>query len=71
MNEISIFRTSVNCSSEIKKVKPLLDRIIGPENWNFDLEDCDNILRVYTKPSINSLLIEKIRGIGFECVELH
>jgi|TARA_R110000744_G_scaffold43211_14_gene97099 hypothetical protein len=38
--EISIFRTSVNSQNEVRKLKPLLDVIIGSKNWNFDLEDC-------------------------------
>ena len=38
--QISIFRTSVNSQNEVRKLKPLLDVIIGSKNWNFDLEDC-------------------------------
>ena len=58
--EISIFRTSVNSENEVRQLKPLLDVIIGSKNWNFDLEDCDNILRVNYYPIMHNFLVEEI-----------
>ena len=69
--EISIFRTSVNSENEVRQLKPLLDVIIGSKNWNFDLEDCDNILRVNYYPIMHNFLVEEMNKMGFECFEIH
>lgn len=69
--QISIFRTSVNSEDKIEQLKSLLNTIIGLDNWNFDLEDCDNILRVNYYSIMNNFLIEEINKMGFECIEIH
>jgi len=43
---ISVFKTSVTNSKEIETLKPQLDIQLEFVKWNFDLEDCDNILRI-------------------------
>lgn len=69
--EVSVFRTSVNSKYKVKTLKPLLNKIIGCKNWNFDLEDHENILRVYYFPIMNNFLVKEINKMGFECVELY
>ncbi len=69
--EISIFRTSVNSEDKIEQLKSLLNIIIGSDNWSFDLEDCDNVLRVNYYSIMNNFLIEEIHKMGFECIEVH
>jgi len=68
--EISIFKTSVSNDAEIQGLKYTLDTIIGPHFWNFDLEDCDCILRIKANPVVNSFLIQEIVKLGYECEEL-
>ena len=68
--EISIFRTSVNSEDKIEQLKSLLNIIIGSDNWSFDLEDCDNVLRVNYYSIMNNFLIEEIHKMGFECIGL-
>ena len=43
---IFVFKTSVKTTMQIKKLKPHIDKILPTAKWNFDLEDCDKILRV-------------------------
>ncbi|MCA0959228.1 MULTISPECIES: hypothetical protein [Flavobacteriaceae] len=56
---------------EIQLLRPSLNRLIEKKGcWNFDLEDCDNILRVESqrlKASVVSLLLQ---SNGFDCEEL-
>ena len=71
MKNVLVFKTSVTGKSEVEKLKPLLNRLVNQHGyWNFDLEDCDNILRVETQslsaPAISSLLQKS----GFRCEEL-
>ncbi|GAB5474154.1 MAG: hypothetical protein Mars2KO_22530 [Maribacter sp.] len=68
--EISIFRTSVVDTGDIQKIEYLLNTIVGKRNWNFDLEDKDNILRINASLSVNSFLAQELRKSGFECTEL-
>lgn len=72
MRTILVFKTSVADDRSINGLTPYLNRLINKNGrWNFDLEDCDNILRVETEnpnvTAILSLLLKK----GFTCVELH
>ena len=67
---VLVFSTSVTAPDQIDSVKPLLTSLPQIEDWNFDLEDCDNILRVVADEvsprEIESLLNEA----GFLCAEL-
>lgn len=67
---IFVFKTSVTSNNEIKKLKPLLDKYLENSKWNFDLEDCDNILRVDSPADNSKLIIAIISGCGFNCDEL-
>jgi hypothetical protein len=49
------------CST--KKIKPWA-------KWNFDLEDCDNILRVDTPSNDAKGIIYLLQANGFVCEEL-
>lgn len=68
--EISIFKTSVISEEQIPFLKDILDTIVGPRFWNFDLEDKDNILRINAYPLVNSFLIQEVNKLSFECKEL-
>ncbi len=68
--EVLVFMTSVEKPEQVSRVKPLLTAVPAITDWNFDLEDCDNILRIeasYISPRyIESLL----QTAGFNCREL-
>ena len=56
---------------DIHRVKPLLDRLIQTnDKWNFDLEDCDHILRVETWSTSASNIIDALENAGYRCEEL-
>ncbi|MGS2739299.1 hypothetical protein [Sinomicrobium sp. M5D2P17] len=68
--EISIFRTSVKTTGAIESLRDLLDVLVGQGNWNFDLEDRENILRINSYAATNDFLVREIKRMGFECTEL-
>jgi len=68
--EISIFKTTIDNEVAIQKVKGVLDQVVGNKEWNFDLEDVDNILRINAATYRNGFLVQEIRKLGFECEEL-
>ncbi len=71
MKQVFVFKTSVNTPQEILAVKPLLNNLVnGTGRWNFDLEDCDKILRVETEFVGADAIIEKLACAGVACSEL-
>jgi hypothetical protein len=68
--EVLVFATSVEKPRQVSRVKPLLTAVVAINGWNFDLEDCDNILRVEAD-GVSPRYIEKLlNAAGFECHEL-
>jgi hypothetical protein len=71
MKTIWVFRTSVTMQVEIRRLKPILDRLMyAGDKWNFDLEDCDHILRVETQLRTAAEIIYELEIAGYECAEL-
>lgn len=67
---IYIFKTSVQREEDIRQLKPYLDSIQPWAKWNFDLEDCDKILRVDTPLTDAKRIIRVLQINGFICEEL-
>ncbi|QDW21089.1 hypothetical protein B0M43_0013495 [Flavobacterium sp. KBS0721] len=67
---VSVYKTNVNTKIKLRKAKPVLKRILLNSRWNFDLEDCDKILRVESLQSPSDLIIAELCKIGIHCEEL-
>ena len=68
--DVLVFSTSVKEPRQVSKVTTLLTKVPAIAQWNFDLEDCDNILRVVSS-GIEPQTINHILHIaGFRCEEL-
>ncbi|RYZ71092.1 MAG: hypothetical protein EOP09_05140 [Proteobacteria bacterium] len=67
---IYVFKTSVRTKAQAKSLKPHIDRLLAGARWNFDLQDCDKVLRIDCPterlPPVAGLLQEH----GFACEEL-
>ncbi len=71
MKTVLVFKTSVTTSRKVSKIKPLLDNLIDKcGEWNFDLEDCDHILRVEAVSVQAAVIIKNLKNAGFCCTEL-
>ncbi|QEC79112.1 hypothetical protein [Mucilaginibacter ginsenosidivorax] len=67
---ILVFSTSVKEKRQVNKVTTLLTKIPAIAQWNFDLEDCDNILRIEAD-NLSPRYIERLLiGAGINCREL-
>lgn len=62
-----VFKTSVKSKSDVKKLTRQLNEYLTDETWNFDLDDCDNILRIDTKSNNTAKTIQILKENGFEC----
>ncbi len=67
---IFVFKTSVKTKTQVKKLKRHIDKLLPAEKWNFDLEDCDNILRIDSEKNIALKIKEVLTIHKFYCEEL-
>lgn len=67
---IYIFKASVKNETEINRLKSNLDLIIPNSKWNFDLEDCDKILRIDSEENVCQSIVTLLKKYNFLCVEL-
>ena len=67
---IYVFKTSVTTQKAVKKLTAKLNSFIPNSKWNFDLEDCDKILRIDSKEVTAKQVIDFLNKYKFECLEL-
>ncbi len=67
---IRIFKTSVKTKRQVKTLKPHINRILPNSKWNFDLDDCDRILRIDSDDSGVLRITELLMVHKFHCEEL-
>ena len=68
--QVLVFKTSVDDPQSVRSLKPDLDRLAGKGKWNFDLSDCDRILRIATPNVKAEMAIHLLQYFGFICTEL-
>ncbi|RNL86272.1 hypothetical protein ED312_11570 [Sinomicrobium pectinilyticum] len=67
---IFVFKTSVKNKIQEKKLKSQIDKVLPKAKWNFDLEDCDNILRIESEENIVAKITTLLKTHNFDCEEL-
>ncbi len=67
---VNVFKTSVETNLDIEELRPDLDKEESIIRWNFDLEDCDNILRVEGSKNSSKIIRELFKHHNFKCYEL-
>ncbi|HVV56017.1 MAG TPA: hypothetical protein VHC47_11855 [Mucilaginibacter sp.] len=68
--EILVFRTNVTSKRKVSKVRPLLTSVSGIKQWNFDLEDCDKVLRIESIGLRPAYVESLLQMAGFDCREM-
>ncbi|MFD0766620.1 hypothetical protein ACFQZI_17295 [Mucilaginibacter lutimaris] len=68
--DVLIFKTSVASKQEVSRIHPLLASLSEIRQYNFDLEDCDNILRVVSSGIEPQTINHMLHIAGFRCEEL-
>jgi hypothetical protein len=67
---VLVFKTSVETHEHITHLAPVLDSLAGCGAWNFDLADCDRILRIVSDKVRPEAASHLLSGFGFMCYEL-
>lgn len=68
--DILIFKTDVTSKRKVSKVNTLLTSLPAVQQWNFDLEDCDNILRIVSNGLSPRHVESALQSAGIGCEEL-
>lgn len=68
--DVLVFSTSVNQQRQVSKVTRLLTKIPAIAQWNFDLEDSDNILRIVATGLSAQHVETLLQKAGIHCQEL-
>lgn len=64
---IEVFKTNVEEMEQSKMIVRKLLEHFPNSIINFDLEDCDKILRVHSSSISNNKIIELLNSHGFHC----
>ncbi len=67
---IHVFKTSVKTEEDIKILKPKFENLSKTMKWIFDLEDCDNILKIDCSVVSPKMITSLLQQSNFECQEL-
>jgi hypothetical protein len=67
---IYVFKTSVKTKAQVRKLKPFIDNLVPNAKWNFDLGDCDKILRIDNEKDTVPTIIDLLKIHNYHCEEL-
>jgi hypothetical protein len=70
MMQIEVFRTNVKTKKNAAMVVNHIKRILPVGKINFDLEDCDKILRIEAKEIQVQPILNLVLDLGFTCIPL-
>jgi hypothetical protein len=68
--QILVFKTNLTNFKRIGDVEPLLDVHPHIVQWNVDLNDCDNVLRIVSNHIAAAEVENMLLGAGYYCEEL-
>jgi hypothetical protein len=68
--EVLVFKTNLTDAKRISDIESLLDIHPHIVQWNVDLDDCDNILRIVSRNIAPAEVENMILNAGYYCEEL-
>jgi hypothetical protein len=68
--DVLVFKTNVTSKRKVSRVSSLLTSFPNIQQWNFDLEDCDNILRIVASGLSPRNVESTLKSAGIGCEEL-
>lgn len=67
---IAVFKTNVQKKKDSVQLLKILQAFVPGGKINFDLQDCDKILRIENESIASAPIIDTIHEHGFSCTEL-
>ena len=68
--QVEIFKTNINTGQEARLILTQLKQSLPGLRMNFDLDDCDRILRVEGALIEPAIVVEIIKENGYHCLKL-
>jgi len=66
--QVLIFKTNIDNQGRLRHISPLFANHPQVRDWSVDLEDCDHVLRIVAKPTLNEgSIIYLINTCGYQC----
>jgi len=65
------FKTNIMCSSCIAKVTPVLNEILGDNQWQVDIKDSKKILTVTSESANEKDVIKALEKVGYKAEEIN
>jgi copper chaperone len=59
------FKTNIKCSGCVAKVTPVLNEVLGEDNWEVDIENPEKTLTVTADDVTEKEVIEAVKEAGF------
>ena len=63
------FKTNIKCSGCIETVTPALNKTVGKDNWEVDLQDPDKTLTVVSDASENEV-VAALKEAGYQAEKI-
>lgn len=64
---VHVFKTDISSASLVNSIMPLFNSNPNITQWSVDIEDIDNVLRVFSNKEIEQEIIRMVEGNGFKC----
>jgi copper chaperone len=64
--ETAKFKTNIKCSGCIATVTPVLNELVGQDNWEVDLQSPDKILTVSTDQAGEQQIKQAVEKAGYK-----
>lgn len=65
---IFVFKTDILSKKRVKTLIPIFNKMSDINNWNVDIEDIDNVLRIEIKGKLKENdIMNLVRTRGFNC----
>lgn len=65
---IFVFKTDILSKQRVKTLIPIFNKMSDINNWNVDIEDIDNVLRIEIKGKLKENdIMNLVRTRGFNC----
>ena len=70
MDTVEVFKTTVATPAQARLLEAQLQGLFPTCRITFDLEDCDNILRIAGAPNCPKQAVACLRAAGYDCTVL-
>jgi len=65
------FKTNIMCSSCIAKVTPVLNEILGDNQWQVDIKDSKKIMTFTSESGNEKDVIKALEKVGYKAEEIN